>query len=59
MFGGLQDEIIRFEDGTLTFEEVVELFQRLVDTGLAWQLQGFYGRTAADLIQQGYVTEAA
>jgi hypothetical protein len=41
--------------GELDHEEVVELFQHLVDTGLAWQLQGHYGRTARQLIDDGYV----
>jgi hypothetical protein len=52
---GLTDKLMEFENGMLTFEEVVELFQRLVDTGLAWRLQGFYGRAAMDLIKGGYV----
>ena len=45
--------IIEFEEGTLEEDEVVELFQDLIDSGLAWQLQGFYGRTAASLIENG------
>lgn len=47
--------IIAFEAGLLDEAGVVELFQYLVDTGLAWQLQGFYGRTAAELIAGGHV----
>jgi len=52
----LYDLIIDFESGELPPERVVELFQHLVDTGLAWQLQGFYGRTAKALIEAGEVT---
>ena len=48
--------IIAFEQGDLTEEKVIELFQHLVDTGLAWQLQGSYGRAAAHLIEAGLVT---
>ena len=33
----------------------VEAWQHLVDTGLAWQLQGSFGRTAARLIEQGVI----
>ena len=48
--------IIAFEQGDLDEEKVIELFQHLVDTGLAWKLQGSYGRMAAHLIQKGLVT---
>lgn len=47
--------IIRYEGGELDQEDVVELFQRLVDSGLAWKLQGHYGRAAAELIDAGEV----
>lgn len=49
--------IIDFENGSLEEDDVIELFQFLVDTGMAWQLQGFYGRTAEVLIEAGYVTK--
>lgn len=39
-------------------EEVLEAWQHLVDTGLAWQLQGFFGRTAARLIEAGHINPA-
>jgi len=34
-------------------ETVIEAWQTLIDTGLAWQLQGFFGRTAQNLIDAG------
>ncbi|MBM3152930.1 MAG: hypothetical protein FJZ96_12150 [Chloroflexi bacterium] len=34
-------------------EEVLEAWQYLIGTGLAWTLQGWYGRTASDLIDAG------
>ena len=34
-------------------EQVVEAWQFLIDTGLAWQLQGYFGRQADALIDQG------
>jgi hypothetical protein len=36
-------------------EQVLEAWQHLVDTGLAWQLQGWFGRTAQHLINEGYI----
>lgn len=34
-------------------DQVVQAWQTLIDTGLAWQLQGWFGRTAHDLIERG------
>lgn len=51
--------IIAFEQGELDDEATLELFQHLVDTGLAWQLQGSYGRIAHRLIEQGLIEEKA
>ncbi len=48
-------QMIAFEEGELDQDELVELFQHLVDTGDAWHLQGFYGRTAHYLIKAGLV----
>jgi hypothetical protein len=39
-----------------TEDEVLAAWQHLVDTGLAWSLQGFFGRTARALIDQGLIT---
>lgn len=33
--------------------EILEAWQYLIDTGVVWTLQGFYGRMARDLIEQG------
>lgn len=38
-------------------EQVLEAWQHLVDTGLAWKLQGWFGRTAQHLISEGYINE--
>lgn len=46
-----------YEEGLLDFDETLELFQDLVDSGLAWRLQGSYGRTAQALLDNGYLTE--
>jgi hypothetical protein len=52
----LVGEIIAFEQGESDEDRVIVLFQHLVQTGMAWTLQGFYGRTARDLIEAGLVT---
>ena len=35
--------------------EIIEAWQHLVDTGLAWQLQGAFGRQAQLLINEGII----
>lgn len=47
--------IMRYEQDELDWQETVELFQYLVDTGLAWRLQGSYGRQAQRLIEAGFI----
>ena len=42
-----------------TEDEVVAAWQHLIDTGLVWQLQGFYGRMARELIEHGVCTAVA
>tara|TARA_B100000809_G_scaffold265015_1_gene322492 strand:+ start:1602 stop:1766 length:165 start_codon:yes stop_codon:yes gene_type:complete len=46
-------EIISYENGDMTESEVIEFFQKLIDSGLAWKLQGHYGRVATTLIEEG------
>jgi hypothetical protein len=38
-------------------EEQLRAWQALVDTGLVWQLQGWYARTADQLIRDGLIRE--
>lgn len=52
----LTGDIIAFENGEMDEEQTLNFFQNLINTGLAWQLQGSYGRTAADLIEAGHCT---
>lgn len=42
-----------FDGEPHTEDEVIEAFQHLIDTGVVWSLQGFYGRTAHRLIELG------
>ena len=45
-----------FDGEEHTEEEYIAAWQHLIDTGASWQLQGFYGRTAKALIEQGVCT---
>ena len=53
----LASTIIAFEVGELDHDQTIGLFQYLVDTGMAWTLQGSYGRTAVNLLQAGLITQ--
>ena len=50
------DDVIRYESGEMGRDEAIEFFQSLVNTGMAWKLQGHYGRTAMALVESGHVT---
>ena len=36
-------------------DQVIEAWQYLHDTGLAYRLQGWFGRTARHLVEMGYI----
>ena len=37
-------------------EQVIEAWQYLHDTGLAYRMQGWFGRTARAMIEEGVIT---
>jgi hypothetical protein len=45
--------ILAFEQGAVSEEELIDGFQHMIDSGVVWQLQGFYGRQALALIASG------
>ena len=48
-------QLIKYEDGDLDHEEVVEMFQYLVSSGMIDCLQGSYHRMAMILIESGEI----
>ncbi len=50
----LLDDIIAYENGEMEWDSVVVFFQKLINNGMAWSLQGHYGRTAMAMIEEGY-----
>lgn len=49
------DKIMRWESGQMSDSEMVRFFGQLVKSGMAWKLQGMYGRQASRLIDAGYI----
>ncbi len=50
-------DIMAYENGEMNEQEILDFFQYLVNTGLVWQLQGHYGRTATALIETGAISD--
>ena len=51
------EQITRYENGNMTEEEIIIFFQELINSELAWKLQGHYGRTAMSLIEENLCVE--
>jgi len=49
------DDMMDWEDGNMTEENEIKFFQKLLDNGMAWTLQGMYGRRTVELLNEGYL----
>jgi hypothetical protein len=52
----LVDRLIDYEEGQLSEEQEIALFEYLVQTGTCWQLEGHYQRVAATLMEAGLIS---
>ena len=51
------NKIQNYQNGALSFEKTVTLFQELVDSGVLWQLDNKLCSKANDLIDRGHVLQ--
>lgn len=51
----LMSGILDYEMGILEFDDTIELFEELYQTGMLWQLQGAYQRAFMDLVEAGHI----
>jgi hypothetical protein len=50
------DKINAFENGEMGVEETIDFFAEIIKSGLVWQLQGTYQRTACSFINAGHIS---
>lgn len=53
----LIDQIMDYEMGLLNDSDTLDLFAELIKSGMAWSLQGHFGRTASALIEDGWLNK--
>jgi len=53
---GLYQRVTEYESEKQNLDWLVQFFADLIATGLAWHLQGHYGREANRYIENGLVT---
>jgi hypothetical protein len=52
---GIAEGFEEAPEGVDDTEALRVAWQHLIDTGMCWRLQGWFGRTAMSLIEQGFV----
>ncbi|KQX37010.1 hypothetical protein ASD97_09980 [Streptomyces sp. Root63] len=55
--GSLVVDMMSYEAGELDSDDSLDLFSDLIKSGMAWKLQGHWGRTAKALIDRGMIDE--
>lgn len=50
------DKLMDYEAGTMAEDEIVPMFQQLINTGLVWELDQLYQDEAIRLIEIGKCT---
>ena len=53
---GIIEDFVEIPDGVDIEQAHIQAWQFLINTGACWTLQGFYGRNAQALIEQGICT---
>ena len=51
------DYIMDYESGNMSDLDILRMFSELIKNGMAWTLQGHYGRTANSLIESEYLMD--
>ena len=51
------DYIMDYEMGNMSDLDTLKMFSELIKNGMAWNLQGHYGRTAKHLIENEYLMD--
>ena len=51
----LVDQLIAYEEGQMTEDEQIALFQHLIATETCWHLEGHYHRVGATFIEAGLI----
>lgn len=51
---GIAEGFIECDDN----KKIIEAWQYLIDTGLCWRLQGWFGRAAMEMIEKGLCHES-
>ena len=51
----LVNQIMDYESGQMNDKQTLKFFSEITKSGLVWQLQGSYGRTAMALVNEGFM----